>query len=230
MERLGGALTTEGAHRVSYLQNHDQIGNRPFGDRLSSLAPLQAVRAAAAAVLLAPGVPLIFMGEEWAASAPFLFFCDFEPNLAKRVREGRRAEFADLAGFDDPRIQAAIVDPTSLEAFERSKLRWEESAGGEHSALREFYRELFRIRREAVAPLLAEARLQGTYKIVGPRGIAVRWKFSNGTALSLSANFNAQPQTGFEEPSPGRVLFSTHEQPFTDGVMPAWSVCWILGE
>ena len=77
---------------IDFLQNHDQIGNRAFGERITMLAPWEHVRAAAAIVLLSPAIPMLFMGEEWAASTPFLFFCDFSGDLARAVTEGRRRE------------------------------------------------------------------------------------------------------------------------------------------
>ena len=87
---------------VSFLQNHDQIGNRAFGERIIQIADRRAVRAAAAILLLAPSPPLLFMGEEFGAETPFLFFCDFEKDLAAAVTEGRRNEFARFARFNDP--------------------------------------------------------------------------------------------------------------------------------
>ena len=98
---------------VKFLQNHDQIGNRPFGDRITAIAPAPAVRALLATYLLAPSPPLLFMGEEWGASTPFLFFCDFEPELAKLVTEGRRNEFASFAAFSDPARRDRIPDPSA---------------------------------------------------------------------------------------------------------------------
>ena len=79
---------------VNFLQNHDQIGNRALGDRLESIAKPEAIEAALAITLLAPMVPMLFMGEEWGSKAPFPFFCDFEGDLAEAVRQGRRKEFA----------------------------------------------------------------------------------------------------------------------------------------
>ncbi len=99
---------------VDFLQNHDQIGNRAFGERISALAPRAAVRAATAALLLAPAIPLLFMGEEWDASTPFLFFSDFGADLARAVTEGRRKEFAAWPAFADPATRERIPDPQDL--------------------------------------------------------------------------------------------------------------------
>jgi maltooligosyltrehalose trehalohydrolase len=86
---------------VNFLQNHDQVGNRAFGERLSVLAPPQKLRSFLPIFLLAPSIPLLFMGEEFAADTPFLFFADFGGDLAKAVRDGRRASFAGFPPFDD---------------------------------------------------------------------------------------------------------------------------------
>ena len=86
---------------VDFLQNHDQVGNRAFGERIGALAPEPGVRAATAVLLLAPAIPLLFMGEEWSASTPFLFFSDFGAELGATVTAGRRREFAGWPGFED---------------------------------------------------------------------------------------------------------------------------------
>ncbi|PYX83975.1 MAG: malto-oligosyltrehalose trehalohydrolase, partial [Acidobacteria bacterium] len=107
---------------VSFLQNHDQIGNRAFGQRLGSITDPRALRAAITVLLLAPSPPLLFMGEEFHAHTPFLFFCDFGGELAQAVTDGRRNEFARFARFSDPATRAQIPDPIAQETFERSKL------------------------------------------------------------------------------------------------------------
>ncbi len=96
---------------VAFIQNHDQVGNRAFGERLTALAPPEAVRAVAAIYLLSPQIPMLFMGEEWASAQPFPFFCDFEPDLAEAVREGRRKEFARFPEFRDPKHASASPTP-----------------------------------------------------------------------------------------------------------------------
>ena len=105
---------------VAFIQNHDQIGNRAFGDRLTAMRPPAAVRAVAAVYLLLPQVPMLFMGEEWAAAQPFPFFCDFEPDLAEAVREGRRQEFARFPAFREPGMRERIPDPTAASTFCRA--------------------------------------------------------------------------------------------------------------
>ncbi|MGZ3532551.1 MAG: alpha-amylase family glycosyl hydrolase [Vulcanimicrobiaceae bacterium] len=231
IEKLSRALTSEGTHRVDYLQNHDQIGNRPFGERITALASAQAVRAAVAVLLLAPPVPLLFMGEEWGASAPFLFFCDFEPNLAKRVTEGRRREFAGLAEFDSPAARMAIPDPSAAETFQKSKLQWQEIERPEHRASLEFYRDLLHIRREAIAPRLAGiSRESGRFHTVGKAGLRASWRLADNVTLLLDANLSSRELPGFGQAPQGRVIFTTHGERFPNGTAPAWGVRWSFRE
>ena len=107
-------------------QNHDQVGNRAFGDRLNAIAPPEAVRAVAAVYLLLPQIPMLFMGEEWGAAQPFPFFCDFGPELAAAVRKGRREEFARFPEFQDPAVRETIPDPTAEATFLSAKLAWDD--------------------------------------------------------------------------------------------------------
>ncbi|HYC00911.1 MAG TPA: malto-oligosyltrehalose trehalohydrolase [Candidatus Limnocylindrales bacterium] len=128
---------------VVFSQNHDQIGNRGFGERLSQLLEPPALKVAAALTLLSPFVPLLFQGEEWAASTPFLYFTDHQDaELARAVREGRRREFASF------QWRGEVPDPQAPETFEASRLRWEEIQDGAHDDMLRWYRELLRLRRD----------------------------------------------------------------------------------
>ena len=140
---------------VDFLQNHDQIGNRAFGERLAALAPDEAVRAATAVLLLAPAIPLLFMGEEWAASTPFLFFADFGGELALAVTEGRRREFAAWPSFADPATRDRIPDPQDPATMRASVLRWDERAQPAHAAVLALHRELLALRARLIVPRLA---------------------------------------------------------------------------
>jgi maltooligosyltrehalose trehalohydrolase len=135
-------------HRfLGYIQNHDQIGNRLVGDRVHTEAGLERAKVAAALVLTSPFVPMIFQGEEWAASSPFQYFADFDnPEMARRVSEGRKKEFAAF-GWDP----AQVPDPVKKETLERSKLNWDEVNEGEHGQMRRWYRELIGLRRSTPA-------------------------------------------------------------------------------
>ena len=115
---------------VSFIQNHDQIGNRAFGERLNSLAPPEAIRALAGVYLLAPQIPMLFMGEEWGATQPFLFFCDFDGKLAEAVRKGRREEFSRFPEFADPERVAKIPDPSRGSDFPCIQARLERGRCG----------------------------------------------------------------------------------------------------
>src|SRR5262249_2011487 len=140
---------------VAFLQNHDQIGNRAFGDRIASLASEAAIRAAASVFLLSPQVPMLFMGEEWGTRTPFLFFCDFHAELGEAVRTGRREEFARFPEFQDADQRARIPDPQAVETFTASKLRWDEMELSTNRAWLEWYRAILKCRRESIVPLLS---------------------------------------------------------------------------
>jgi maltooligosyltrehalose trehalohydrolase len=127
---------------VVSIQNHDQVGNRAAGDRLSTLLPPPAARLAASLMLLAPHVPLLFMGEEYGETRPFPFFCSFsEAQLVRNVREGRRREFAEFAWQGD------VPDPQAEATFAAACLSWSWPAGSVHAGMRELYRDLLRARR-----------------------------------------------------------------------------------
>jgi maltooligosyltrehalose trehalohydrolase len=135
---------------VAFLQNHDQVGNRALGERIGHLVPPGALRAAVAIVLTGPFVPLLFAGEEWAASSPFQYFTDHRDEaLATAVREGRRREFAELhrAGIEVP-------DPNAADTFDRSRLDWSERAAEPHASMLAWYRELIAFR--AAHPVLSD--------------------------------------------------------------------------
>jgi malto-oligosyltrehalose trehalohydrolase len=211
---------------VTFLQNHDQVGNRPFGDRIAALAPAEALRAALAVVLLAPPPPMLFMGEEWAASSPFLFFCDFEPELAAKVTEGRRGEFAGFAEFADPEKRDRIPDPAAAETFERSRLRWDEIAEPAHRAWLEYYTALLAIRNTEIAPRCAGVGgPDAGYETVGGRGLRARFRLDDGALLVLEANLGAEPLADFASTARGTVLFATHGTA-PDALAAPWSVRW----
>jgi maltooligosyltrehalose trehalohydrolase len=145
-------------HRfVVCLQNHDQVGNRPTGDRLPDAIGLAEYRAASALLLLVPETPLIFMGQEWAATTPFLYFTDHHDQLGRAVTEGRRAGFAAFSAFGDPAKRDRIPDPQSPETMARSRLRWEERETMPHAGVWRLYRELLASRRELDAGVHVEA-------------------------------------------------------------------------
>jgi len=138
------------------LQNHDQVGNRAFGDRLHHGIGVDAFRAASALLLLLPQTPLLFMGQEWAASSPFLYFTDHEPALGRLVTEGRRQEFAAFQAFTDPITRAQIPDPQDPSTFVLSRLSWDERLALPHAGVEQLYRTLLHLRKHD--PVLADPR------------------------------------------------------------------------
>ncbi len=210
---------------MPFLQTHDQVGNRALGERIAALADPAALRLLTATLLLSPAIPLLFMGEEFAASAPFLYFCDFHGELAKAVREGRRREFAAFERFRDPRSREAIPDPGAEETFQRSKLDWREAHSGEHARTLAHYHELLAKRAQRIVPHLAGDRFAARFTTAGDTGLAVDWTLGDGTRLHLRANFSAVEARGLV-PAAGEPLHA--EGGAGDGRFPAWSGLWTL--
>jgi maltooligosyltrehalose trehalohydrolase len=216
---------------VSFLQNHDQIGNRALGDRITTQSDPRKAKAALAVLLLSPSPPLLFMGEEFGASNPFLFFCDFEPELASKVREGRHAEFDRFTQFKSADAHARIPDPASEETFLRSKLDWSSMKSASHFSWLCFYRRLLECRRREILPLIKDI-LPGASKFEtqGARAVSVGWALKGGRKLSMIANFD---NAGLNRAKPlhGTLLYTTVEGS-TDllcaGFVPPWSVAWFL--
>jgi maltooligosyltrehalose trehalohydrolase len=194
---------------VSFLQNHDHVGNHPLGTRLSARAAEPALHAGIAIVLLAPQIPLLFMGEEWASRRPFAFFCDFAPGLAAAVRDGRRREFAHFAEFQDESAQ--LPDPTALSTFLMSRLDWEEAGEDEHQRWLRRYRQLLSLRAREIVPRLAGIPpLAGSYRPLGVKATAVEWRLGDGSRLLLVANFSErQLALPPEAAARGRLIYAT---------------------
>jgi malto-oligosyltrehalose trehalohydrolase len=211
---------------VDFLQNHDQVGNRAMGERLSVLAPAAARRLVTATLLLAPSVPMLFQGEEFASKAPFLYFCDFHGELAKAVREGRRKEFSAFARFSDPAARERIPDPNADATFHASKVNWGEATLAEHAAALEHHRALLAIRKRDIVPHLSGGKHAGTFQPLGESGLAVDWVLGDGARLHLRANFGAGRIEGFPRPA-GRVLHTEGESARDDAIGP-WSGLWTL--
>jgi len=216
---------------VSFLQNHDQIGNRAFGERIIKLADRRAVGAAVTILLLAPSPPLLFMGEEFGAETPFLFFCDFEKDLAAAVTAGRRNEFAHFARFRDPAEREPIPDPSSVTTFEASRLDWDVVVQPRYRDWLRFYRELLKLRCRHVTPRLSAAcAVKSDYKVHGDRGLTVHWVFPDRSKLILLANLGTVPLSGLTPPA-SEIIYSSEEvsaDALRRGTLPAWSVVWFL--
>ncbi|MFP5348466.1 MAG: malto-oligosyltrehalose trehalohydrolase [Gammaproteobacteria bacterium] len=214
---------------VAFLQNHDQIGNRAFGERLSALAPPEAVRALTAMLLLAPSPPMLFMGEEWDTRRPFPFFCDFGPELAKAVTEGRRKEFARFPEFSDPKARERIPDPSSAATFDSAVLDWETLADSNGAGARGLAqrRELLALRARLLAPRLRQIHPGGRYRTFNDRGLIADWSFADGARLALLANVGAVPLPASDRPGT-TLIYATHSLPAAAAPLPPWSVFWFL--
>jgi len=209
---------------ISFIQNHDQIGNRPFGERYANLAPPAAARAVIALLLLSPQIPLLFMGEEWAASTPFLFFCDFRGDLGEAVRKGRKEEFGRYPDFQDPAKRDSIPDPTEVDAFNASKLDWSELGRTPHRQWRSFYQRLLNVRHSEIIPRLRNmAGNSGCYDILGDQAVHVRWDLGDGSQLAFLTNLTAN---ALEAPLPaiGREIWV--EGSLTEKGLAPWTVAF----
>src|SRR5439155_12470737 len=148
---------------------------RAVGDRVTDFVPVAAARAVAAVYLLLPQIPMLFMGEEWDAAQPFAFFCDFGPDLADAVRNGRREEFARFPEFQDPAMRERIPDPTSEETFLTAKLDWQDLERTPHAGRLDWYRRMLAVRHAEIRPRLAALRTGGLYELLGVGAVLVRW-------------------------------------------------------
>ncbi len=189
---------------VSYLQTHDQVGNRAFGDRLHALADPVLLPAVQACVLLSPHVPMLFMGEEFAASTPFLYFCDFGPDLAEAVARGRREEFGRFAAFSDPAARERIPDPNDEATFRACVLRWDERGLPPHREALARTQALLALRQRELVPLLAQGCHGGRWQS-NEGALRVSWRVGRaGAGLHLAANLGP---ADVQAPAPaGRIL------------------------
>ena len=207
---------------VVCLQNHDQIGNRAMGERLTVLADPEALRAAQALLLLAPFVPLLFMGEEWGARNPFLFFTSHNDELAELVREGRRAEFKHFSAFQDAGRRAMIPDPNAPATFEASKPDRPDPAAFQ------FMQSLIAARSRHVTPGIPGCVSAGV-TVLGEAAVAASWRLGNGGALTLLTNLGS---TSVDvAPPTGSAVFATRDdlpERVRGGALPARSTLALL--
>ncbi len=231
----GGAISAGSASAhlpptafVAFLQNHDQVGNRAFGERLHVLSEPRVLRALAEVTLLAPSPPLLFMGEEWGAEEPFFYFCDFHDELADAVREGRRLEFAAFPAFADEETRASIPDPNDERTFARSRLDWSRLGDPEHAATLDHYRSLLEIRHREIVPLVPHV-IPGAARMERfcDRALDVRWPLDDGGTLWLRANLSDEPCEAVPGVLSGRRLHVSDGALSADD-LPPWSVAWVL--
>jgi maltooligosyltrehalose trehalohydrolase len=207
---------------VLFLQNHDQIGNRALGDRLTATVKPAALEAAIALQLLCPQIPLIFMGEEEASLSPFQFFTDHHGELADAVREGRRKEFAGFAAFSDPARRAQIPDPNAKDTFEHSR---PQAAAAQGAARQALYEKLLRVRREYIVPHLKGAQALGA-EVLGSSAVLARWRLNNGAVLSVAVNLGGEP-CAFARAA-GDVIFVSPHAGAPGDMLPAYTTLAVL--
>lgn len=233
-----GELNVKGQHRgepsgdlpptafVAFLQNHDQIGNRALGDRLTSSVDPEALRAAQALLLLSPQIPLMFMGEEYGSRAPFPFFTDHHDELADLVREGRRKEFAGFAAFASEKRREQIPDPNAISTFALACLDPIEDADTvRHIKLLLGLRERHLFSRIPGAASLGAAALSDA-------AVIARWQMGDGAELVIAANFGTTIVPVDRAPD-GPVLFESHAGDaarLSDGALPPRSTVAFLLE
>ena len=202
---------------VNFLQNHDQIGNRAFGDRLETGARREAIEAGLAITLLAPAIPMLFMGEEWGSKMPFPFFCDFKGGLADAVRKGRRDEYAwAYATYGDD-----VPDPLSEATFRSAKLDWETTGGSGHDRLT-LVRELLAIRRRHIVPRLAGTRF-GEARVADDGTLNANWHLGEDARLLLTANLSDRTIVAPSGNIKGTAIWGK-----PGDAMRPWSVIWRL--
>jgi maltooligosyltrehalose trehalohydrolase len=173
---------------VFCIQNHDQVGNRPFGSRLHHRIDPALFKAVTAVLLFAPETPLLFMGQEWAASSPFLYFTDHHAELGRLVTDGRRKEFSRFAAFADEKTRARIPDPQAESTFVASQLPWNEIETADHAGVLRLYQSLLTLRRREPALRSLEGAVATA---LGEHGLAIERVSDTGEILLLVACFRA---------------------------------------
>ncbi|HEY2907472.1 MAG TPA: malto-oligosyltrehalose trehalohydrolase [Vicinamibacterales bacterium] len=201
------------------LQNHDQVGNRALGERLHHQIDLSVYRALTALLLLAPETPLLFMGQEWAASTPFLFFTDHESTLGQAVTEGRRAEFAAFSAFADPATRDRIPDPQDPQSFRASQLAWDEREDPSHAAILRLHKTLLNLR----LAFWSGSRGPATIVAVDDATIAMTLSRENDRVAVLvvriagEGNVTIDGRVGDDRCRDWRVIMTTEDAGFVQG-------------
>ncbi len=217
---------------VNFLQNHDQTGNRAFGERMSQLVARAhpdagdgPIRLATALLMLAPHTPMLFMGQEWNASTPFMYFANWSGDLGKAVTEGRKKEFAHFmsaAGADLP-------DPCAESTFTASMLDRSESSLAGGMQWRTFFEELLELRKAQLWPALSHLRIGGhNGELVGKRGVVVRWRFDDGRVLQAALNFDdAKLKLAGDNPE-GSLMYAigNESDKSRSNILGPWSGQW----
>ncbi len=207
---------------VLFLQNHDQIGNRAFGERLISLADEESLKASIGLMLLSPMVPLLFMGEEWGSKQPFLFFTDHNEELAQAVREGRQNEFKEFSLF----AGRELPDPNSVDTFSQSRPDYTAIGHEDFQPWRDYYSQLLTLRHEHIIPRLGSARFAGA-KVLADNAVSASWFLSDNSLLRIDINLSDAYVTCEESPGKARILFNYRVETVGD-ILPPRSMVAML--
>jgi maltooligosyltrehalose trehalohydrolase len=210
---------------VSFLQTHDLVGNDLTGQRIYAKAPVAAIRALSAIYLLVPQIPMLFMGDEWGASTPFPFFCDFRGDLAQKISSGR-LKFLQKLGVEGATMED-MPDPLAPETFHCAHLDWSELEQAEHAEWLAWYRRILQVRREEIVPLLRSGTGKcGGYEVIGPGQFVATWTLATDAQLTLEANLSEIASGGFCKFTK-RVLWLEGREGNQQKLGP-WAVRWLI--
>lgn len=217
---------------VNFIQNHDQVGNRALGERISLLSNINLRKAAVCLYLLAPQIPLLFMGEEFDSQSPFYFFCDFNKELSEAIKIGRREEFSKFPEFYDPKIREKIPDPSDEKTFLDSKLKWN-NWDAKHKQMLDFYKELLLIRKNKIIPILNKIKTKN-FEVFTDKSFSVEWnvKLNGYKNLCVFANFgNTLIKLGSKINDENIIAISkayAKNEILCNGILPPETVFWVL--
>ncbi len=221
---------------VHFLQNHDQVGNRAFGDRLHALSSARAYDCLQAILLLSPQIPLMFQGEEFGDTHSFCFFTDFHGELGEAVSKGRKEEFKGFSAFEDARAVEVFPDPNDEATFTASKLDWSQLSRPLPKRRLQVTQELLSRRRDVLMPLLKAANGRCGFAFVEDHAFAAAWNLQDGKVYHLFANlcdrsWEIERALLSGEVEGAQLVYSNHKSPLEQlqrGVLPAWTVCFVL--
>ncbi len=212
---------------VNFMGNHDQIGNRAVGERLAHLIPAPAAQVALLLSLLTPATPMVFMGDEFDASTPFLYFANWEGELRAAVRAGRQKEFSHAVPEGEE-----LPDPCAVSSLHASQLRWEEAGQPQGAARSGLLQQALQARRSWLVPLASQLKTGGhTSERVAPQALRVQWHYAGSTTLRLELNLGEDPvdvvPVGLPADCRSTEVFALR-RPSDDSVWAPWSARWTL--
>jgi maltooligosyltrehalose trehalohydrolase len=213
---------------VTYMQNHDQVGNRIKGDRIHQVTEPDAVRAFASVVLLSPQIPMIFMGEEFGVQTPFPFFSDMPPELRDKTFKGRVEELKKTPEHDDP-VKDSVeetLDPTDHKTFLAAKLDWQQRQAPVGRQWLSLYRSLLDLRHREIVPRLHGINgFSSHFERLGENAVLVTWQMGDGSHLRLYLNLSGSSQTDCPAIEGRQIWLAGH---VSDRELAPWTVLWTI--